>query len=302
MSPPVLLGTTRYVAQRLWEFVDEYLGQYSQHGTVAYSVELDSKDEATEEYTGVASQFIWGHYGVEVGETKHRLVLKLRPLGDAYSLTYRHALSRAVLSSAIDDIGSSAGWVLDVGGSESWYLDVGKEKEVVVLDPAPRLSPWFTKRGYETRVEGRGEQLPFKDNSASLVSCLEVLEHLPDDFARGQLLSELHRVLRDDGILVVSTPQIDDLIGILKIKILRDSSFNHHGVWAWKRTRQELEDAGFRIEGVWGTALDIVFLNYFLSRHPRTIIPVHLLNLALEMIPFGRHLKHQSVARCRPTN
>ena len=94
--------------------------------------------------------------------------------------------------------------------------------------------------------------------------------------------------------------QIDDLMGILKIKILRDPDFSHHGVWAWRRTRQELKDAGFRTEEVGGTALDIIFLNSFLSRHPRIIIPVHLLNLAMDFIPFGRRLKFQTIVRCSP--
>lgn len=292
--------TTKYVARTLWDFVKEYLDRYSRHGNTTYSTEVDSRNDASEAYSRVASQFTWGKYGVEVGKTKHRLVLKLRPLGDAYSYTYRYALSRSVLATAIGNIGSSDGWVLDVGGAEAWYMDVARGKEVVVLDRTPSLSPWFSKRGYISQAQGRGENLPFRDNSVSLVSCLEVLEHLTDDFTRRQLLGELHRVLREDGILVVSTPQVDDLIGILKIKILRDPDFSHHGVWAWRRTRQELKDAGFRIEGVWGTALDITFLNSFLSRHPRMIIPVHLLNLALELIPFGRRFKFQTIVRCKP--
>ena len=50
---------------------------------------------------------------------------------------------------------------------------------------------------------GDGLSLPFKDESFDVVTSFETLEHLSE---RGKFLSELKRVLRQDGLLVLSTP------------------------------------------------------------------------------------------------
>lgn len=46
--------------------------------------------------------------------------------------------------------------------------------------------------------------LPFEDATFESISLLDVLEHVPDQAA---LLAELARVLRDDGVLVVTVPR-----------------------------------------------------------------------------------------------
>ncbi|HDH96829.1 MAG TPA: class I SAM-dependent methyltransferase, partial [Proteobacteria bacterium] len=46
-------------------------------------------------------------------------------------------------------------------------------------------------------------ELPFGDDSFDVIVCMEVLEHLEDQKA---LLSEIARVLKGDGILLISTP------------------------------------------------------------------------------------------------
>ncbi|MDE2320568.1 MAG: class I SAM-dependent methyltransferase, partial [candidate division NC10 bacterium] len=47
--------------------------------------------------------------------------------------------------------------------------------------------------------------LPYQDRSFECVTCLEVIEHVFDPLS---LLRELHRVLKDDGQLVLTTPNI----------------------------------------------------------------------------------------------
>jgi len=50
--------------------------------------------------------------------------------------------------------------------------------------------------------------IPFKDNVFSVITCLDVLEHLDDDFA---LLNEMVRVCRPGGHIVVTVPALNVL-------------------------------------------------------------------------------------------
>ncbi len=47
------------------------------------------------------------------------------------------------------------------------------------------------------------EQLPFRNKSFDVVICIGVIEYLPDV---NQAIEELHRIVRDDGIVIISAP------------------------------------------------------------------------------------------------
>ncbi|SHG37722.1 class I SAM-dependent methyltransferase [Halobaculum gomorrense] len=57
-------------------------------------------------------------------------------------------------------------------------------------------------------VRGNAAHLPLKENSRDSVSCFETLEHVNDD---KKLLNELRRVVSDDGCIIVSVPNNQDL-------------------------------------------------------------------------------------------
>lgn len=52
-------------------------------------------------------------------------------------------------------------------------------------------------------IQGSATQLHFPDNSFEVVVSFETIEHLAE---QSQMLAELHRVLRPDGILIISSP------------------------------------------------------------------------------------------------
>jgi ubiquinone/menaquinone biosynthesis C-methylase UbiE len=106
--------------------------------------------------------------------------------------------------------------VLDVGcGSGRHLLELSRYRGVFVgLDMNREDLDLFRKilrltaakqevRASIAAVEGDGERLPFKNDLFDCVICTETLEHVPNDRT---ILSELTRVLRPGGVLVISVP------------------------------------------------------------------------------------------------
>ena len=97
--------------------------------------------------------------------------------------------------------------VLDAGcGSGYGAAEFTDAASVVAMDVAPEAVR-HANRAFggprTTFLQARCEALPFEDASFDLVAAFEVIEHVE---AWGHLLTEARRVLRHDGVLLVSTP------------------------------------------------------------------------------------------------
>ena len=98
----------------------------------------------------------------------------------------------------------------------------------------------FLRRHGIPLVRGSGFSLPFKDNSFDCLISSQVIEHIP---YAPELFSEMNRVLRPGGILVIGTPDyatigwrlIEPLYGFLMPGGYRDEHVTHY-------TRQSLKD------------------------------------------------------------
>jgi SAM-dependent methyltransferase len=89
--------------------------------------------------------------------------------------------------------------------------------------------------------------LPFKPDAFSLAIFTEVLEHLPWG-KESQAISEIRRVLGDDGVLILSTPTSQGLWG--KFYWICDPTFwlIGHRHYNEPKLRQLLHQSGFSIE------------------------------------------------------
>lgn len=83
----------------------------------------------------------------------------------------------------------------------------------------------------------QGEYLPFRAKSFDVVLCISTLQHVNDT---QKTLSEIHRVLKDTGVLIISVPQT-----------IRKSTFTKKGVYNMRFNIEILSDtlgrAGFQV-------------------------------------------------------
>jgi SAM-dependent methyltransferase len=94
--------------------------------------------------------------------------------------------------------------LLDAGCGSGRTLDeLARYGRVSGIDLSPEAVAAARHRGHDDVHVAAVEALPFPDATFDVVTCLDVVEHTPDDRAS---LAELRRVTRPGGLLVVTVP------------------------------------------------------------------------------------------------
>ena len=116
---------------------------------------------------------------------------------------------RRVARAALNRFGlPSRARLLDAGCGSGRMLDeLADYGEPVGLDADDLAVAAARRRGHAVR-SGRIEANPFPDASFDVVTCMDVLEHTPDD---RRTLRELRRVARPWGLLLVTVPAYEAL-------------------------------------------------------------------------------------------
>ncbi|MBV9415031.1 MAG: class I SAM-dependent methyltransferase, partial [Solirubrobacterales bacterium] len=99
--------------------------------------------------------------------------------------------------------------VLDAGcGSGRTLEELGRYGEVFGIELDPGAAEVARGRACgEVRI-GRLEEMPWEDGHFDLITCLDVIEHTPDDRVT---LRELRRVAQPGGFLLVTVPAYQGL-------------------------------------------------------------------------------------------
>ncbi|MFZ0040681.1 MAG: class I SAM-dependent methyltransferase [Solirubrobacteraceae bacterium] len=109
--------------------------------------------------------------------------------------------------------------VLDAGcGSGRTLQELVDYGEVHGIELDAEAAELARNRGHGEVLVGRLEDLPWPDASFDLITCLDVIEHTPDDRAT---LAELRRVCRPGGWLLVTVPAYQTLWSLHDVA-------NHH--------------------------------------------------------------------------
>jgi SAM-dependent methyltransferase len=129
--------------------------------------------------------------------------------------------------------------VLDAGcGSGRTLADLVAYGEVSGIELHEDAAEVARSRGHgEVRV-GRLEDLPWADASFDLITCLDVIEHTPDDRTA---LAELRRVCRPGGWLLVTVPAYPALWS------LHDEANHHYRRYSRAALRDAAAAAGWTV-------------------------------------------------------
>jgi SAM-dependent methyltransferase len=197
-----------------------------------------------------------------------------RSMGD--SDIRRFELTRRYLERHPEHMSREGGVVIDVGGISEYYT---------LLETLFRPADLYILNIDRHQVKGTQSivasalQLPFKDETCEIVTSFDVLEHLlqPERF-----VSETSRVLRPDGLFVLSTPNLGDaysriafLFGYTPLNYdpstckvgsfakIKTTDRGHKSVFTYRAIKELLDSYGFQIIGSSGHP----YIEAFYHRH-----------------------------------
>jgi 2-polyprenyl-3-methyl-5-hydroxy-6-metoxy-1,4-benzoquinol methylase len=95
------------------------------------------------------------------------------------------------------------------------------------------------------------EEIAFPSGSFDIVLASHLIEHLNDPFS---FLKEAHRILKDDGHIFITTPNISGLQAYLCGGMWRSAIFDHLYLFSARTLKKMLKRAGYKVEKVstWG--------------------------------------------------
>jgi len=158
--------------------------------------------------------------------------------------------------------------LLDVGAGEGALVERYRNQgwDIIGADSA-----------YESPHVKRADllSLPFDDSSFDTVLCLDVLEHVAL-LDQPKALTEIVRVLKDEGLLLLSVPNLAHLHSRLKFlfqgRFTRTSAVERHpGDRPVAEYLDLLEVAGFRVERRSGVFPTVPLIFRAVNHHPKEL-------------------------------
>lgn len=168
------------------------------------------------------------------------------------------------------DLGCASGFMLEAAQARGW------EVYGVELSHAAETAQ---KRFGAAVTQGRLEDAHFPDGRFDVVTMFDFIEHLEDS---RQLLAEVRRVLKNDGVLALSTPNVDSATRKLMGKRWPHYKAEHLVYFSTESLERLLGLAGFssRESGPASKVLDLAYAAGQFEQYPHPVITPALRRLA----------------------
>ena len=132
--------------------------------------------------------------------------------------------------------------LLDIGCGTGANLNMLNEYgEAIGLDFSKESLKFCRQRELTNLVLASAEQMNFKDNSFDTVTALDLLEHIEDD---RQVLSEIFRILKNQGHLIITLP------ANMLLWSQHDRVLHHRRRYKRSELKRKVEEAGFTVEKI----------------------------------------------------
>ena len=158
--------------------------------------------------------------------------------------------------------------VLDMGcGNGAVLKDFTKDYDIHGVDISPLFVKQANKVGLKAKVHDLEKKpLPYQDKYFDVVFTSETMEHVVDT---DWFLSEINRVLKKRGVLILTMPNIRTLVSLLMMLLLdRPPQFSarygspHYRDFTYKTLRTALNNHYFEIQKAVGSDF---YIPYFLN-------------------------------------
>jgi SAM-dependent methyltransferase len=148
---------------------------------------------------------------------------------------------RRVIHAELAQLPLSAGaQILDAGcGSGRTLQELERYGEVRGIELNEEAAQVARERGHGEVLIGRLEELPYVDGTFDLITCLDVIEHTPDDRVT---LAEVRRVTVSGGWLLVTVPAYQALWSA------HDEANHHYRRYSRRTLRATALQAGWEVE------------------------------------------------------
>jgi SAM-dependent methyltransferase len=149
---------------------------------------------------------------------------------------------RAVLERVLRDR-RTGGWAADIGAAAGGNVRVLEKLgwRTLAFEYSQVGADLSRSRGL-TVARADAHKIPLRSGTMGAVTCLDVLEHLDDD---AEAASELRRILRPDGVLVVAVPADPALWSA------HDVAVNHLRRYTRESLEGVLTGAGLEVQRLW---------------------------------------------------
>ena len=158
------------------------------------------------------------------------------------SLYWWFVARRRLLLDVVAEVckGNHSAALLDVGCGTGLNLSVlSRFGTAYGIDSSPEALNLARERGVQNLVLSDAEALQFSDEKFDVLTALDVLEHTDNDLAA---LSEMYRVLKPGGALVITVPAY----GFLWSE--HDEALHHRRRYTAHEMRNKLTNAGFQVQ------------------------------------------------------